>query len=268
MKSVSRTCETSTSTACPYLSLVANCHTNLAPGSRRIAFFKIEQQLHIRQIPYKPVASVSGPSTPVGSPSAIAALSLPSPAFPSTSSRPHLLSESSPYLVIQSSDLLRSTSRVAYPNIAVQCSLKGSAIRVCLAFSKPAQPADILKQTTLHVRFRDLALVKPDPSELPSSMTYNPKTSVITFTWDDIDTCVPTFLTCVPLSLAAFPLLTHLLLQSLLDRREIHPPRSASRFASREGQSTERRRGGGRRDGRNSLKGRTAVVSFVLPFTV
>lgn len=68
---------------------------------------------------------------------------------------------------------------------------------VLASTSWSAQRTNSFPQTTLHVRFRDLALVKPDPSDLPSSMTYNPKTSVITFTSDDLDTCVPTFLTCV-----------------------------------------------------------------------
>lgn len=40
-------------------------------------------------------------------------------------------------------------------------------------------------------------------------MTYDPETSVITFTLDDIDTCVPTFLTSVlPTVLGVHPGLT------------------------------------------------------------
>ncbi|KAK4703340.1 mediator of RNA polymerase II transcription subunit 14, partial [Phenoliferia sp. Uapishka_3] len=139
---------------------------------RRIAFFKVEQQLYIRRIPYKPVASTStalNPSSPSSKSSAPPA---------TTSARPQLLSSASPYLVIQSSDLLRSTARVAYPNIAIQCFLLNDTIR-----------------TTLHVRFRDLAMTNPDLADLPESMTYDPKTSIITFTSDDIETCVPTFLT-------------------------------------------------------------------------
>ncbi|KAL8292356.1 hypothetical protein RQP46_001822 [Phenoliferia psychrophenolica] len=148
---------------------------------RRIAFFKVEQQLHIRRIPYTSIASYSPTASPPSPPDSPTP---PSPTFPSSSSptKSKSLSSSSPYLVIQASDLLRSTARVAYPNIAIQCFLVDDVIR-----------------TTLHVRFRDLALAKPDPAELPSNMAYDPKTSIVTFTSDDIDTCVPTFLTAYSL---------------------------------------------------------------------
>ncbi|KAI5477894.1 Mediator complex, subunit Med14 [Pseudohyphozyma bogoriensis] len=138
---------------------------------RRIAFFKLEQQLHVRRIPFKAVSSAPA-SAPADS---TLAKRSSSPSF----TQPCLLSRSSPYLVIQSTDLLRSTAKVAYPNIAIQCF----------------QTDDDQLKTTIHVRFKDLALVNPDPAELPSSMTYDPRTSVITFTSNDIDTCIPNFLT-------------------------------------------------------------------------
>lgn len=85
----------------------------------------------MRRIPYKPVASYSPKSSPDGSP---VSPTPPSPSYPAHPSapRPKLLSSASPYLVIQSSDLLRSTARVAYPNIAIQCFLKDDVIRVRL----------------------------------------------------------------------------------------------------------------------------------------
>lgn len=78
----------------------------------RIASFKIEQQLHLRRIPYKPIAS---------------ALVLPSA---TRSVTPQRLSQTSPYLVVQSADLLQSPADVAYPNVAVQSSLQDQLIRV------------------------------------------------------------------------------------------------------------------------------------------
>lgn len=97
--------------------------------SRRMAFFRVEQQLHIRRIPFKPVASFTLPASPPASP---LSPSFPSQTIPpsSTSKPPHLLSRASPYLVIQSSDLLRCAAKVAYPNIAIQCDLVNDTIKV------------------------------------------------------------------------------------------------------------------------------------------
>ena len=75
--------------------------------SRRISYFQIEQQLFLRRIPFKSVA--------------------PEP-IPSAENT--LLMASPPYLVVQSADLLRGKSRVAFPNIAIQCVQHNKSIRV------------------------------------------------------------------------------------------------------------------------------------------
>lgn len=102
--------------------LLTQTNITLLLLSQRIAFFKIEQQLHIRRIPYKPVAASKTPlPTNADQPTATSS---------KRSKKPPLLSETSPYLVIQSSDLIRSNVKVAYSNIAIQCYLKDNVIKV------------------------------------------------------------------------------------------------------------------------------------------
>ncbi|KAM0747999.1 MED14-domain-containing protein [Meredithblackwellia eburnea MCA 4105] len=128
---------------------------------RRIGFFKIQQQLHVRGIPYQVVASSAhtGPTS--------------APNHAGTS----MLSNVAPYLVVKSFDLLKGTSPVAHPNVAIQCFLKDDSI-----------------VSTFHVRFKDLELASPDPSQLPSTVSYDAATSIVTFSSDDVDNSVQNFL--------------------------------------------------------------------------
>lgn len=160
--------------------------------SRRIAYFKIEQQLHARNIPFQSIASSSS-----ASPSTVNDAASPPSVGDGSTPTSNLLSKTSPYLAIKSVDVLKSQVDVAYPNVAIQCALADETIRVSLISSRIRMHWLILctsNQTTFHVRFRDLALAKPDPSEVPSSMTWDYKTSIVVFSSDDVDNCVTTFL--------------------------------------------------------------------------
>ena len=95
------------------------CNSDLCPRSisRRLAFFAIEQQLSDRGIPYKAVASTSS-TTPFAS-----SLDAQAENPPSGSRTLFDADPSTPYLVIRANDLLRGDAgKIAYPNIAIQCS--------------------------------------------------------------------------------------------------------------------------------------------------
>jgi hypothetical protein len=155
----------------------------------RIASFKIEQQLHIRNIPFKTI-----------------------PASPKATDP---LANAASYLVVHSRDLLRSEAKIAHPNIAIRSFLQNDSIRV-----SPFSPSFLICSPTnhfrgppfqilFHVRFFDLELLVPTASQLPKNMTYHSKSSSITFASDDIDQCITTFLSAYAIMARAIVVARH-----------------------------------------------------------
>ncbi|KAK4054377.1 mediator complex subunit [Microbotryomycetes sp. JL221] len=123
---------------------------------RRIACFKVEQALSLRNIPFQSVASTFRTDDPTAGGST---------------------GQGAPFLVIQSSDVSRDVHTVAHPNIAVQTFVTSETTRV-----------------TFHVKYKSLHLVPvPDAKQLPASVTCDTTTSIVTFSFDNPDEAVGLF---------------------------------------------------------------------------
>lgn len=107
--------------------------------SRRIAYLHIEQQLHLRRIPYRTSSSSTSSAHTLDS-TEVATID------PITHVVPSLATET-PYLVLNSLDLLKASAlpgaggasgsgvgrKVAYPNVAITCVIKGEVVKVSSA---------------------------------------------------------------------------------------------------------------------------------------
>lgn len=148
------------------------------------------------------------------------------------------LATETPYLVLNSLDLLKASAlpgaggasgsgvgrKVAYPNVAITCVIKGEVIKVSWAFGVEAGrrswssalmflvPYPLLDlihlflrlrhcapacQTSLSLRLHSFALASVEAElnkSTSSGMTFDPKSHVITFTSDELDQCIAKFL--------------------------------------------------------------------------
>ncbi|GJN91168.1 hypothetical protein Rhopal_004186-T1 [Rhodotorula paludigena] len=125
----------------------------------RVALFKLEQQLHLRHIPFA-LAQPSSPRT---------ATLVDEGVLPRSPARP--------YLLVASTDLVRlsESAKVVARDAVLQCSASDEGHL----------------RTTLSVRFRlpashqSVFTSLPDPSELPEGVLWNPKRGVMVFVVDE-----------------------------------------------------------------------------------
>ncbi|SGY13429.1 BQ5605_C010g05859 [Microbotryum silenes-dioicae] len=165
---------------------------------KRIRFYIIESQLHLRRIPFQHV----------------------SPSAPASAPRTASLTPTSPYLVIHSSDLIASPTPIAHRNIAIHLlPPRSHSAHSNLGDAQQDQVAFLLKlKATLSPPPQNLSLATthadpPTPNLLPSNVLYSPPTNLLEFRFDDLETCVQDFLDAYALVVKSVVMKRHRLLE-------------------------------------------------------